>query len=258
MFPRIEKPSLHLTASGIAVLSQEPVLSPESQTLLEEENNLVPISSGLGYIQIAEGGKSPLSRRKNPSFKMKPMNYSSTSFSPFCEVQVLRSISQWSGSPLTETSIHTAYLDLIKSAKHFIYIENQYFISSMGGGSIKNQVAEALYLRIKQAIVSEQIFRVIIILPTVPTGASWKDSVSIQYVMNWQYLTINRQKSSLLQRLSDEFPKANLTDYISFCSLRNHGYLLTKPVSSVSQTPLSNLNNSILLCSKFMFIANFS
>ena len=37
--------------------------------------------------------------------------------------QILRSLSEWSGGVPTERSIHTAYVEAINSAQHFIYIE---------------------------------------------------------------------------------------------------------------------------------------
>lgn len=44
--------------------------------------------------------------------------------------QVVRSVSKWSaGVDETEASIFSAYVDLIRQAKHFIYIENQFFIT---------------------------------------------------------------------------------------------------------------------------------
>ncbi len=45
-------------------------------------------------------------------------------------VNVLRSATHWStGLKNTETSIAKAYCDLIDSAKYYILIQNQYFIS---------------------------------------------------------------------------------------------------------------------------------
>ena len=44
-----------------------------------------------------------------------------------CEVQALRSASEWSmglNPSHTECSVYNAYLDLIENSKHFIYIEN--------------------------------------------------------------------------------------------------------------------------------------
>ena len=46
------------------------------------------------------------------------------------DVQALRSISNWSiGLGKTETSILKAYYELIENSKHYIFIENQFFIS---------------------------------------------------------------------------------------------------------------------------------
>ncbi|GFY00684.1 phospholipase [Trichonephila clavipes] len=48
-----------------------------------------------------------------------------------------------------EHSIHTAYLDVIRNAKHYIYIENQFFISqSAGHRDVLNGIGEALFQRI--------------------------------------------------------------------------------------------------------------
>lgn len=50
------------------------------------------------------------------------------------QCQVVRSVGNWSigcHSENTEFSIHIAYLQLISQAKHYIYIENQFFISSV-------------------------------------------------------------------------------------------------------------------------------
>ena len=45
--------------------------------------------------------------------------------------QILRSVSNWSVGLINkdENSIQKAYYDLIDSAKHYIFIENQFFIS---------------------------------------------------------------------------------------------------------------------------------
>lgn len=47
--------------------------------------------------------------------------------------QALRSASSWSyGLPLTESSVHTAVCDMIQASRKYVYIENQFFISSTG------------------------------------------------------------------------------------------------------------------------------
>jgi phosphatidylserine/phosphatidylglycerophosphate/cardiolipin synthase-like enzyme len=48
------------------------------------------------------------------------------------DVQVLRSVGEWSAGTETECSIFRAYVHAILHAKHMIYMENQYFLSNLG------------------------------------------------------------------------------------------------------------------------------
>lgn len=68
--------------------------------------------------------------------------------------QVLRSVSSWNSGFIeqdtVEQSIHEAYVQTITKAQHYIYIENQFFIS-LGTPQVKNQVADALLKRIVRA-----------------------------------------------------------------------------------------------------------
>lgn len=41
--------------------------------------------------------------------------------------QIVRSSSDWSSGILNDCSIQNAYIEAIGSAKHFVYIENQFF-----------------------------------------------------------------------------------------------------------------------------------
>lgn len=87
--------------------------------------------------------------------------------------QMLRSASFWSlglKSENFENSIYIAYLALITNAESFIYIENQFFISSIAGFPVpvKNKIAEALLERIKRAAAENQRFKVIILMPLLP------------------------------------------------------------------------------------------
>ena len=70
--------------------------------------------------------------------------------------QVLRSAANWSTgfieSDFYEQSIHEAYVETISKAQHYIYIENQFFISlGFPDTIVKNQIAESLYKRIIRA-----------------------------------------------------------------------------------------------------------
>ncbi|XP_071737407.1 phospholipase D zeta 1-like isoform X2 [Rutidosis leptorrhynchoides] len=146
-----------------------------------------------------------------------------------CRCQVLRSVSQWSaGTSQVEESIHKAYCSLIEKAEHFVYIENQFFISGLSGDEIiRNRVLESLHRRIMRAYHEKQHFRVIIVLPVLPGFQGGLDDVgaaSVRAIMHWQYRTISRGNSSILHNLSDLLgPKVH--DYISFYGLRSYGRL---------------------------------
>ena len=46
-------------------------------------------------------------------------------------IQVIRSVESWSANQPHEDSIYRAYLHAIETAEHFIYIENQFFLSHL-------------------------------------------------------------------------------------------------------------------------------
>ena len=83
---------------------------------------------------------------------------------------MLRSVGDWSIGQETEHSIQNAWIDAINNANHFIYIENQFFIGSLGGSSIKNGIAHAILNRILRAIQENKVFKVIIVVPLHPEG----------------------------------------------------------------------------------------
>ncbi|XP_028779524.1 phospholipase D zeta 2 [Neltuma alba] len=146
-----------------------------------------------------------------------------------CRCQVIRSVSHWSaGTSQTEESIHTAYCSLIEEAKHFIYIENQFFISGLAtDDTIQNRVLEALYRRILLAHKEQKLFRVIIVMPLLPGFQGGLDdggAATVRAITHWQYRTISREKHSILANLKAALgPKTE--DYISFYGLRSHGRL---------------------------------
>eukprot|EP00252_Welwitschia_mirabilis_P011329 TRINITY_DN25484_c0_g1_i1.p1 TRINITY_DN25484_c0_g1~~TRINITY_DN25484_c0_g1_i1.p1 ORF type:complete len:1094 (+),score=199.07 TRINITY_DN25484_c0_g1_i1:223-3504(+) len=146
-----------------------------------------------------------------------------------CRCQVVRSVGQWSaGTSKVEESIHTAYCSLIEKAEHFIYIENQFFISGLNDDeTIQNRVSQALYERIMRAYNENQCFRVIIVIPLLPGfqgGVDDAGAASVRAIMHWQYRTICRGKNSLLEKLEGNLG-AKVCNYISFYSLRNYGRL---------------------------------
>ncbi|KAH9914591.1 phospholipase D/nuclease [Fomitopsis serialis] len=140
-----------------------------------------------------------------------------------CRVQAVRSVSDWSNGVLTEHSVQNAYCQLIMEANHFIYIENQFFISStqQKDDPVKNQIAAALVDRILLAARNNQKFKVVIVIPEVPGFAGpVKDETSIRTIMAAQYRTMNRGGHSIYEEIS----KAGYEpmDYIRFYHLRTY------------------------------------
>ncbi|GAB2277379.1 Phospholipase D zeta 1 [Dionaea muscipula] len=147
-----------------------------------------------------------------------------------CSCQVIRSVSQWSaGTSQAEESIHRAYCSLIEKAEHFIYIENQFFISGLKGDTtIQNRVLEALFSRILKAHKEKKCFRVIIVLPLLPGfqgGVDDGGAATVRAILHWQYQTICRGENSILHNLNAALgPKTH--EYISFYGLRTYGRLV--------------------------------
>uniref|UniRef100_A0A671STW6 Phospholipase n=1 Tax=Sinocyclocheilus anshuiensis TaxID=1608454 RepID=A0A671STW6_9TELE len=152
---------------------------------------------------------------KSLSAPMVPAEYSGKSTQ--ANVQLLRSVCQWSiGTKVHEESIHLAYVSAIQNSKHFIYIENQFFISC-ADKSIHNSIGDALTERILRAYREKKKFRVYVVMPLLPgfegdisSGGGQAIKHASSYV--WMYL--------YLSAVADCWIK-----YISFCGLRTHADL---------------------------------
>ncbi|GAB4828390.1 hypothetical protein Ancab_035388 [Ancistrocladus abbreviatus] len=89
-----------------------------------------------------------------------------------------------------DRSIQTAYIEAIRSAQYFIYIENQYFIgSSYAWPSYKNAGADNLIpmelaLKIASKIRAKERFSVYVVIPMWPEGSP--TSASVQEILFWQ------------------------------------------------------------------------
>ncbi|KAF2260052.1 phospholipase D [Lojkania enalia] len=147
-----------------------------------------------------------------------------------CEIQVLRSASSWSlGTPSkTEHSIQNAYIQMIATSEHFVYIENQFFISSCDVMStkIENKIGDALVDRVKRAHQNGEDWRACIIIPLMPgfqNTVDSQDGSSVRLIMTCQYRSICRGESSIFGRLRSAGIEPE--DYIQFYALRAWGAL---------------------------------
>ena len=145
-----------------------------------------------------------------------------------CEVQILRSACWWSiGTPdYTEHSIMNAYIKLIEQSDHFVYIENQFFISSceVEGTRIENKIGDALVERIIRASQKREDWRAVIIIPLMPgfqNTVDQQDGTSVRLIMQCQFRSICRGEASIFGRLRAQGVEPE--DYIQFYSLRSWG-----------------------------------
>jgi len=143
------------------------------------------------------------------------------------EMQLLRSCAKWSTGTPIEHSIQNAYIELIREAKHFVYIENQFFVSNASqdepaaDAHAKNGVAAAIGARIIRAHKEKTKFRVYIVLPLIPAFESEIDSAdasTVRMVMLCQYLSLSRGPNCLYDLLEREGIVPS--EYISVCGLR--------------------------------------
>ncbi|KAL4318696.1 hypothetical protein GQ457_18G002860 [Hibiscus cannabinus] len=128
-----------------------------------------------------------------------------------------------------DRSIQDAYINAIRRAKNFIYIENQYFLGSSFGWKpqdIKVEDIGALHLipkelslKIVSKIEAGERFTVYIVIPMWPEGIP--ESGSVQAILDWQRRTMEMMYTDITQALDKKGLKANPRDYLTFFCLGN-------------------------------------
>lgn len=108
-------------------------------------------------------------------------------------------------------------------SEHFIYIENQFFITStvVDGVTIHNGIGDALVNRIIRAHKEGTTWRACVVIPLLPGYTYPIDSnegSSVRLIMECQNRTICRGTHSIFSRLKKE--GIDPDDYITFFSLR--------------------------------------
>ncbi|KAM5293204.1 phospholipase D1 isoform 2-T2 [Ctenodactylus gundi] len=168
-------------------------------------------------------------------------------------VQLLRSAADWSaGIKYHEESIHTAYIHVIENSKHYIYIENQFFISCADDKVVFNKVGDAIAQRILKAHREGQRYRVYVVIPLLPGfegDISTGGGNALQAIMHFNYRTMCRGENSILGQLKAELGNQWI-NYISFCGLRTHaeleGNLVTELIYVHSKLLIADDNTVII------------
>uniref|UniRef100_A0A8C9TFX8 Phospholipase n=1 Tax=Scleropages formosus TaxID=113540 RepID=A0A8C9TFX8_SCLFO len=175
-----------------------------------------------------------------------PKSHSTADSLPFtvpgtsrASVQVLRSVDRWS-TGTCESSIHKAYVHIIENSQHYIYIENQFFISCADGKTVHNEIGDAIVKRILRAHSEQQKFRVYVVVPLLPgfEGDISAGGVCLSFSHRQTHseflqlsclliivsVTMCRGEFSILTRLKEQMQE-QWTQYISLCGLRTHSQL---------------------------------
>jgi phospholipase D1/2 len=149
------------------------------------------------------------------------------------DCQITRSSAKWSHNISTEHSIQNAYCEIIKNSQHFVYIENQFFITATGDQQrpIKNQIGAAMVERIIRAARNGEKYKMIIMIPSVPAFAGdlkGDDALGTRAIMEFQYDSINRGGHSIYEEIARA--GFNPMDYIRFYNLRSYDRINTSNV----------------------------
>ncbi|KAK9220481.1 hypothetical protein WN943_009132 [Citrus x changshan-huyou] len=125
-----------------------------------------------------------------------------------------------------DKSIQTAYIQAIRSAQHFIYIENQYFLGSSYAwpdykdAGADNTIPMELALKIASKIRAKERFAVYVVMPMWPEGAP--SSASVQEILYWQGQTRQMMYEIIAQELNSmQMENSHPQDYLNFYCLGN-------------------------------------
>ena len=171
-------------------------------------------------------------------------------------VQVLRSACKWSaGIGKKENSILQAYYYLIDNAKHYIYIENQFFVSRAFNEEerrecnhslsivVENMIAFHIRKRIETAYFNKEKFRVFVFIPLLPGFAGEPESSStLQIILKHTYAGICRNHGMSIIEQLEKIMGDKWKEYIGFYSLRGHGL-----VNNVPETELIYIHSKLMI-----------
>ncbi|KAL3814883.1 hypothetical protein ACJIZ3_016151 [Penstemon smallii] len=159
---------------------------------------------------------------------------------------------------LIDMSIHTAYIKAIRSAQHFIYIENQYFVgSSYNWNQYKdiganNLIPMEIALKIAEKIRVHERFAAYIVIPMWPEGNP--AGAATQRILFWQHKTMQMMYETIHKALVEVGLEDAYSpqDFLNFYCLGNREALNAGDLSesnSPANTPqgLSRKNRRFMI-----------
>jgi phospholipase D1/2 len=139
----------------------------------------------------------------------------------------------------------------IKESKHFVYIENQFFVSNCTKvANPVNRLIGALVERISKAIESKQPFRAIFICPL--HSSSPLHTKTLQNLTYWQLSSMFKGPNSMMGELKRRFPDVDPENYVTISCLRNWGKFKSGDYSNEMvyiHSKLMIVDDTIVFCS---------
>ncbi|CAL1406619.1 unnamed protein product [Linum trigynum] len=130
---------------------------------------------------------------------------------------------------IIDRSIQDAYINAIRRAKNFIYIENQYFLGSSFGWAADDVKVEdlnclhlipkELSLKIVSKIEAGERFTVYVVVPMWPEGIP--ESASVQAILDWQRRTMDMMYHDIVQALKAQGRVEDPRNYLTFFCIGN-------------------------------------
>ncbi|KAK4741291.1 hypothetical protein SAY87_024879 [Trapa incisa] len=156
---------------------------------------------------------------------------------------------------LIDMSIHSAYVKAIRSAQHFIYIENQYFIGSSFNWSqykdlgANNLIPMEIALKIADKIRAHERFAAYIVVPMWPEGVPTGNAT--QRILFWQHKTMQMMYETIYKALvevglEDAFVPQDFLNF--FCLGNREAADAYDPSTAIPSAAASNAPQS--LCRK--------
>ena len=225
----------------------------DDENILPEKNRFTLFSSIKNKIHDkyedykSKHGKSKKMKIKQSAFLTDDYEKKDQTIEMDFKIQALRSVSQWSiGKTITEQSILEGYYKLIDNSKHYIYIENQFFITKSFSEEerkksglnlnrlVENEIGLHIRTRIERAYEEKANFKVFICIPLLPGFSGTPgESSTMNCILKHTYQSIAHNKGMSLLELLRKKMGDDVNKYIFFYSLRNHGTIKGVPVTEL-------------------------
>ncbi|EKE42518.1 hypothetical protein ENUP19_0184G0011 [Entamoeba nuttalli] len=169
-------------------------------------------------------------------------------------VQIVRSNSKEAGGRYkVERGCYEGIVRIIERAEHYIYIEEQFFISNYGSKRIWNLISFIIGNKIIEAYRKKEKFKVIIVVPLWSEGEL--ESIIVKSIMELFRKTIISGKLSLIQRMKKEGIK-DIEEYLKILTLYTFGKKKQEGKEVIVGSPIYVHSKCIIVDDQYVFIGS--